>query len=414
MKKIKSIPGVDTVPATAVGRETRRNSKKKPEVKFAIFHLKHIVRNAIVERVINSDSIGKSCNIMKLFASSIAPDYRRIVDTVCNRKPDVLPLYEHNVCYEVIGELTGTALPELMEHDLKTGFRIYNDFLRQVGYDVVTFEQCIVSAMPPGGALRGGMGPIQDRAALKAFPWHEIPVRWYEMAARRFEALGNAMPDGMKAIGGVGNGVFEIAEDLVGLEYLPFLEADDPEAFRDLFRRIGDLMETIWTRFLNEFGEIYCVCRFGDDLGFRSSLLTMPATVREEIIPQYKRIIELVHHAGKPFLLHSCGCIFEVMDDLIAAGIDAKHSNEDAIAPFERWITDYGDRIGLLGGIDMDFIVSREPEAIREVVAEKARRYRNLARGFAVGTGNSIPDYVPARNYLAMLEAVEAVRNENC
>ncbi|MDR1030283.1 MAG: hypothetical protein LBL76_05370 [Treponema sp.] len=47
---------------------------------------------------------------------------------------------------------------------------------------------------------------------------------------------------------------------------------------------------------------------------------------------------------GKPFLLHSCGCIFKVMDDLIAARIDAKHSNEDAIAP-------YGRRIGNFGGL---------------------------------------------------------------
>ena len=348
--------------------------------------------------------------MLKLFTTQVAPDYRRIVDVACNRKPDTLPLYEHNVSCKVIGELTNTELPALMERDLDAGFKIYNGFFRQVGYDVVTFEQCITSAMPPGGALCGGMGPIQDRAALNAFPWNEIPARWHEMAAPRFEAMGRQMPEGMKAIGGVGNGVFEIAEDLVGLQYLPFLEADDPDAYQDLFRRIGDLMETIWERFLKEFGELYCVCRFGDDLGFRSSLLTTPSTVREQIIPQYKRIIDLVHASGKPFLLHSCGCIFEVMEDLISAGIDAKHSNEDAIAPFDRWIADYGDRIGLFGGIDMDFIVSRDPETVRKTVTEKAVAYRGQAHGYALGTGNSIPDSVPAQNYLAMLEAAEEIR----
>lgn len=349
---------------------------------------------------------------MKLFTTQIPPDYHRIVDAVYNRKPDILPLYEHNVSYEVIGNLTGTELPELMERDPDAGFRIYNDFFRRVGYDVVTFEQCITSAMPSGGALCGGMGPIQDRATLNTFPWQAIPARWYEMAAPRFEALGRHMPKGMKAIGGVGNGTFEIAEDLVGLQFLPFLEADDPEAYADLFLRIGDLMTTVWERFMNEFGELYCVCRFGDDLGFRSSLLTMPSTIRKHVIPQYRRVIDLVHAAGKPFLLHSCGCIFEVMDDLISAGIDAKHSNEDAIAPFERWIADYGDRIGLLGGIDMDFIVSRDAETIRATVMEKARAFRRLTRGYAVGTGNSIPNYVPAQNYLAMLEAVESLRQQ--
>lgn len=350
---------------------------------------------------------------MKLFTTKISPDYRRMVDTVCNRKAEVLPLYEHNVSYEVIGELTDCNLPLLMHSDLNAGFQVYNGFFRQVGYDVVTFEQCITDAMPPGGALRGGMGPIQDAGTLREFPWNEIPRRWYERAAPQFEALGRYMPEGMKAIGGVGNGVFEIAEDLVGLQYLPFLEMDDCDAYADLFLRIGDLMEAIWNRFLKEFGEIYCVCRFGDDLGFRNSLLTMPSTIREHIIPQYKRIIDMVHANGKPFLLHSCGCIFEVMDDLIGIGIDAKHSNEDAIAPFERWITDYGDKIGLLGGIDMDFIVSRNPETICEYVAEKACSYRNSAQGYAIGTGNSIPSYVPARHYLAMLETINAIREKS-
>ncbi len=348
-----------------------------------------------------------------MFDTAIEPDYRRMVDVVRNQRAEILPLYEHNVCYEVIAALTGSDLVRLMaENRFDEGFRIYGDFFRRTGYDVVTFEQCITAAMPPGGALMGGQGPIRDRRSLRDFPWAAIPGRWYEMAAPRFAALGRQMPAGMKAIGGVGNGVFEISEDLVGLEYLPFLQADDEEAYADLYRRIGDLMDEIWSRFLAEFGDIYAVCRFGDDLGFRSSLLTMPATVREHLIPQYRRIIGRVHAAGKPFLLHSCGCIFEVMDDLIAAGIDAKHSNEEAIAPFERWIADYADRIGLLGGIDMNFIVSAEPAEIARVVSDKASRYYRSANGFALGTGNSIPDYVPPGNYLAMLEAANRIREQ--
>ena len=39
----------------------------------------------------------------------------------------------------------------------------------------------------------------------------------------------------MKALGGVGNGVLEISEDLVGLEQLAYLQADDPELFLDRY-----------------------------------------------------------------------------------------------------------------------------------------------------------------------------------
>lgn len=247
-----------------------------------------------------------------MFITSVEPDYQRMVDVVNNKKADVLPLYEHNVCYEVIGELTQYPLAQTMqENKLDEGFKVYNNFFRQTGYDVVTFEQCITAVTIDGGALMGGKaGPIQNAETLRCYPWHKIPDIYWDMAAPRFEALGKNMPDNMKAIGGVGNGVFEISEDLTGLEYLPFLQIDDPVAYADLYKRIGDLMASIWEKFLKEFGEIYCVCRFGDDLGFRTSLLTMPSTVREHIIPQYKRIIDLVHSCNKPFLYHSCGAIF--------------------------------------------------------------------------------------------------------
>jgi uroporphyrinogen decarboxylase len=42
------------------------------------------------------------------------------------------------------------------------------------------------------------------------------------------------------------------------------------------------------------------------------------------------------------------------MDDIIeVAKIDAKHSNEDDIAPFSEWVDRYGDRIGNFGGVEM-------------------------------------------------------------
>ena len=82
---------------------------------------------------------------------------------------------------------------------------------------------------------------------------------------------------------------------------------------------------------MQRYGNIFAACRMGDDLGFRSSLLTNPGTVRGHIFPQYTRIIDLIHSFGKPFIWHSCGCIFEVMEDAIALGIEAKHSNEARI-----------------------------------------------------------------------------------
>ena len=230
------------------------------------------------------------------------------------------------------------------------------------------------------------------------------------MAEPKFQALARHLPPGMRALGGVGNGVFEISEDLVGFQYLPYIMVDDPELFAAIYQKIGDLMVEIWTVFLQRHSDAFAICRFGDDLGFKTSTLVSPALIRQVVIPQYKRVIDLIKAAGKPFLWHSCGKIFAIMDDVIALGINAKHSNEDVIAPYDEWIARYGDRIGLLGGIDVDILCRHQPAAIVEEVYERGRRFRAAARGYALGSGNSIPEYVPVDGYLAMLEAARRIR----
>lgn len=342
------------------------------------------------------------------------PDFRHFNDVMHNRRPQRLPLYEHIISPCFMEGILGkefACLATGTDTDLLEFFRHYCGFFQQMTYDVVSFEVCITDILPGHGALSGGKpGPIQTRADFEDYPWEDLPNLFMQSARPKFDALAQSLPGGMKAVGGIGNGVFEISEDLVGLEYLPFMQVDDPELYADLFTRIGDLMCAIWTTFIRQYQDLFVACRFGDDLGFRSSLLTNPQTVRAHIIPQYRRILRIIHGADRPFLYHSCGCIFAVMPDLIALGINAKHSNEDTIAPFDRWIHDYGQQIGLLGGFDMDFLCTRSADEVFETVLESGRRFRTSARGYALGSGNSIPDYVPVENYLAMIRAAQAIR----
>jgi uroporphyrinogen decarboxylase len=260
--------------------------------------------------------------------------------------------------------------------------------------------------------MGGRPGPIQNRADFEAYPWDELADRYWKTAEPHFQALLRQIPPGMQALGGVGNGVFEISEDLVGFQNLAYLQADDPDTFAGLYVRIGDLMVQIWSKFLQCYAGQFAICRFGDDLGFKTSTLVSPKTIRKYILPQYQRVIGLIRAAGKPFLWHSCGSIFPIMDDVIGLGIQAKHSNEDVIAPFDRWISLYGERIGLLGGVDVDLLCQKKPAEIIAEVLERGRRFRAAAHGYALGSGNSIPEYVPVEGYLAMIEAAQKLREE--
>jgi len=346
--------------------------------------------------------------------SEFRPDFTHFSELMQNRRPARLPIYEHNISTGVMEKILDCRFAELIrgsEADITEYFKHYSGFFKEMSYDVVSYEVCITEVLPGHGALSGGKaGPIQNRKDFEAYPWDEIPSLYWQRAQKRFDALAATLPGGMKAVGGIGNGPFELSEDLVGLEYLPFIQIDDPELYADIYNRIGDMLCSIWQEFLKRYSETYIACRFGDDLGFKSSLLTNPATLKENVFPQYRRVIDLVHSAGRPFLLHSCGCIFEVMDAIIGLGIDAKHSNEDGIAPFDRWIDDYSDKIALLGGFDMDFLCSQGPDAVYDAVLDQGTKFRANANGYALGSGNSIPDYVPVENYLAMLKAAQTIR----
>jgi hypothetical protein len=45
-----------------------------------------------------------------------------------------------------------------------------------------------------------------------------------------------------------------------------------------------------------------------------------------------------------------------------------------------------------------------------DLVVEQGQKYRDTANGYALGSGNSIPEYVPVEGYLAMVKAVQHIR----
>ena len=344
------------------------------------------------------------------------PNYENLIQAANNTKPARIPLYEHNVDEPFVSKYLGKNLAPLLASespdDLRTYLKYLCGFFKDMGYDTVSFEYCIGLVMPGSGSLGGHKpGEIQNRSDFDNYPWDKIEDLYFDKASIYFEILREELPEGMKAVGGVGNGIFECVQEVVGYESLCMISFDDPELYQLLFETVGKVNSGIWKRFLDNFADIFAVCRFGDDLGYKSSTLLWGDDIKTLIIPQYKKIIEIIHSYDKPFLLHSCGCIFDVMDDFIAAGIDAKHSNEDAIAPFTTWTEKYGDRIGNFGGIDMDVLCQNTEDEIRTYTLNILEKTADCG-GIAYGSGNSIPYYVPVDGYLAMNKTIREFRGD--
>lgn len=139
-------------------------------------------------------------------------------------------------------------------------------------------------------------------------------------------------------------------------------------------------------------------------MGFKTGTFLSPDTLRRLTFPWHKRVCDAAHGHGKVALLHSCGNLVSVIRDIIDSGYDGKHSFEDAISPSIFELNEmFGDRICLLGGVDVDFLCRADESALRARV-RKMIDSLGPNGGYMLGSGNSITGYVPLENFRIMLD----------
>jgi uroporphyrinogen decarboxylase len=142
----------------------------------------------------------------------------------------------------------------------------------------------------------------------------------------------------------------------------------------------------------------------GDDMGFKTATMIAPEHLRQYIFPYHKHLAEMAHGHDKLYILHACGNLEDVMDELIDdVGIDAKHSFEDVIMPVTSFKAKYGSRLALVGGIDVDFLCRASEHEVRTRVRETLDACMPSG-GYVLGTGNSVANYIPVANFLAMVD----------
>jgi uroporphyrinogen decarboxylase len=242
-------------------------------------------------------------------------------------------------------------------------------------------------------------GPITTWEEFEQYPWPDPQkvtthaLEWYE----------RNLPDDMCVVGSGGFAHFaEYVTWLMGYETLCYALYDQ----RDLVAAIADKLMEIYVPMLArilEFERVKIIWG-SDDMGFKTGPMIGPDDLREFVLPGHKKMSEMSHAAGLPYILHSCGNLFTIYEDLIEdVGIDGKHSFEDTIEDVRQLKPIYGDRMALLGGIDVDFLCRAPEPAIRERVRDTLEVCMP-GGGYCLGTGNSVANYIPLNNYLAMMD----------
>ncbi len=336
------------------------------------------------------------------------PDFERFLGVVARRQePDRVPLAEFSFDREIAVAIQGPPASDTREAAAAWAA----GFWRDLGFDYITYG---VDLGFPRGELRTAdtaaiaqgdrlwvdetKGPITNWREFETYPWPEVTAATFA----GMEAMGRVLPEGMKVAASIPGGPLENLTFLMGFETFSYALMDDPDLVAAIAQRLDDTLSQIveTTSSMEWVGAQW----INDDMGFKSSTLASPAALRRYVFPAQKRMADIAHRNGKAVFLHSCGKLDDIMDDLIDdVKIDAKHSFEDVIMPVWEAKRKWGKRIGLLGGVDMDVLARGSEDEVR-AYTRRCIDECLPGGGWALGSGNTVANYVPVPNVLAMLD----------
>ena len=338
------------------------------------------------------------------------PDFGRILAVLRREgEPDRVPFFELFQDIEIVQACMGKPLPADPDE-----FRLYRrDFFIGHGYDYMNayhtvgfpLVDSLISEDMAADLKRTQRnwedehnGPIQSWDDFGKYPWPEVA----DAAFEDIERVASILPEGMKATVTLPGGILENIIRLIGYEPLCYMLIEQPDLVQAVADGIGKVELEIYRR-LCEYEHVGLVW-LNDDLGYKTATMISPAHLRRYVFPWHKRLVEYAHEHGKPVVLHACGNLREVLEDLIEdVGIDGKHSFEDVIQPVAEFKRQYGKRVATMGGIDVDMLTRGSEAQVRQYVRQVIEECAP-GGGWALGSGNSVANYIPVANYLAMLD----------
>ena len=351
------------------------------------------------------------------------PDYARLLKALRRQgDPDYVPLLELGFDLEVVSAVLGEpglgghftdqrsgakADREAQEKVLDQGMR----FRHGLGYDA--FHVGAALGLPDLFSLesddtatleRDKRHWVDERAGIitnweefERYPWPraaDADLHALEYAARQ-------LPEGMALIAG-SKGVLEPVMWLMGYETFAIALYDEPDLVEAMFGKIEEIVVPM-AGMSAQMDRVIALW-VGDDMGFKTGTMIAPDHLRRFVFPIQKKVASIAHEQGLLFMLHACGNLGAVMDDLIDdVGVDVQHSFEDAIEPVESFVARYGDRVAVIGGVDVDLLSRGTEEQVRARVRQILEACAP-SRAYVLGSGNTISNYIPPRNLLAMLD----------
>ncbi|MCC6731085.1 MAG: hypothetical protein IT208_17300 [Chthonomonadales bacterium] len=227
-----------------------------------------------------------------------------------------------------------------------------------------------VVGMSSGGEV--SRPALEDWSALDSYRLPDLaaPER-FAPAAERF-----AEDDGHFRVGWLPGFPFAICRYLRKMEnYFQDLVLER-ERVDVLHERVCGLLERMIVRYADAGADGVMFC---EDWGVQDRLLIRPAMWREVFRPMFERLCGAARAREMHVLMHSCGCVRDIIGDLAAVGVSALQFDQPALHGLEWLAERLGSlRVCLYSPVDIQRVL---PGGDRERIEEEARRMCALFDG---------------------------------
>ena len=201
----------------------------------------------------------------------------------------------------------------------------------------------------------------------------------------------------------VGFSLYERAWTLRGMSNLLMDFLEHPAFVHELFETIADWNIAQVQRALTyDIDAIY----FGDDWGQQRGLQMGPRLWREFIYPALQRMYAAVHREGRFVMIHSCGKVDELFDDLIGIGLNCFNPFQPEVMDVYALLPRYRGQLAFHGGLSTQRTL---PYGTPAEVRAETERLISLGRegGYILAPAHDVEGDVSLENMLAFIQAAQ-------
>jgi len=197
-------------------------------------------------------------------------------------------------------------------------------------------------------------------------------------------------------------GVFEPSWQVFGFSTFSKILINSKK-IKKVFDKFGKFLVNSVKTFI-DWGETGAILIM-DDYGYKTGLLMSPKNYKAYVLPWLEEACKVAHKGGLKVILHSCGDILQLLEDIVKVGVDAIHPIEPTTANSKYNIYElyekFSERISFIGNVSPQDLADKDQNFIKSYTKNLVKKLAP-GGGFILSSGHSINPSVKLENFLAM------------